>query len=271
MIKDIEKNIKNHIRECIEKEIDGIMVGDIGVLSLIKEIKNDIKLYSSTYMITTNTETVNFLMNLGFNRVTLDRQLTIDEIRSIIKNCNVETEVFVHGGGCSNINGNCYLYHFKIPEMMRAFEHSGTLKSPCLMPFEIYDNDNMDKIADLPIMDGFEVCSLCNLLKIVETGVNCIKIVGRCDAIYIQESTTHIYRKLLNLLKKDQMDEYRTFLNNMHNKVMLNIICKELPNLKQSFCEQERCYYNLLTHSPYKIKISWQAWTKQLLKRGKIE
>lgn len=262
----IEKPFRNHIRECLERGIDALIVGDIGVLSLVKEIDEDIPLYASTYMVSTNFEAVDFLRRLGFDRIILERQLTMEEISEIVRLSRAEVEIFIHGGGCSNINGSCYMYH-RFPQARRAqSKKKGLLGNPCGLTYDVYDFDNeQKKLGSFPIMDAIEYCSLCKLQKLVQIGVKGFKIVGRGSIIWYQESTTRAYRELIDALENDQAEIFQEKLKLLRSGDLVPFP-PLLLNLQEFCCRQKRCYYTPLTHAPYNERaLSWQTKTKLLL------
>jgi len=263
----IKMPIRNHIRSCIDTGIDALIVGDIGILSLVKEIDAEIPLYASTYMVSTNYEAVDFLRRLGFNRVILERQLMIDEISEIVRLSRVEVEIFIHGGGCSNINGSCYMYH-RFPQPRRAqVQKKGLLGNPCSLTYEVYDyNDEQKKLGDFPIMDALEYCSLCKLQQLVQIGVKGFKIEGRGSFIWYQESTTRAYRELIDALVNNQTKSFQEKLKSLRSGDLVPFP-PLLLNLQDFCCSQERCYYSPLTHAPYRHSLSWQTKTKLLLDR----
>ena len=263
----IEKAIRNHIKNCLDKGVDALIIGDMGILMIVKDMNVDTELYASTYMVSMNYEAVNFLGELGFQRVVLDRQLTMDEISEIVKHSNVEIEVFIHGGGCSNTNGNCYLYHFRFPALARAvLATEGIIKTPCSQPYEVYElNNPTNNVEQVPIMDAFEFCSMCKLPELMKTGVTGFKIEGRGEDIAYQETTTKIYRELIDVLSKGDNDAFQKKLEFLKDGGF-NPRTNALPNLREVYCTQKRCYYSPLFHPTYKVPLSWQAWTKSQFK-----
>ena len=229
-------------------------------------MNSDIQLYASTYMIAMNSEAIDFLRKLGFSRVILDRHLMVDEISEIVRRSTIEIEIFVHGGGCSNINGNCYLYHFQSQALKRAQVMSdGMVKSPCALPYDVYDLDDGQKfLGEIPIMDAFEYCSLCNLPELMKIGITGFKIEGRGDTPSYQENATRVYRKLIDLLARGETESYNERLESFRSGKFVSFT-SFFPNLEDVICRQKRCYYHPLFHAPYKIPLSWQAWTKSQL------
>lgn len=261
----MEEEMANHVRQCLDKGIDAILVGDLGVLSMLKSMQVNVPLYASTYMVSMNHEAINFLEKVGFSRAVIERQLSTFEIKEIVEHSKIDVEVFVHGGGCSNLNGSCYLFHMMSPNMRRAWSAiDGFLKSPCKLLFDISEVDEENTVEDIPVMDASLWCSLCKLPELGKTGVMGFKIAGRCLSEEYQENTTKIYREFIDLITQDRMLLFND---------MIELIKKEyfplppsLLNLQEGCCEEKRCYYSPLFYSPYKNPPSWSTWTKAQFK-----
>jgi putative protease len=264
MVQEFESQLKSHLYSCLETGIDALIIGDLGIYSMARNHNANLSIYASTYMASMNYEAVNFLRKLGFNRVVLDRQLTVTEIREIAIRSQVPLEIFIHGGGCSNTNGNCFLYHFRFPEMERSIRkrmNESSVRSPCTLPFEVYDNCKQRKNhGTMSILDAFEVCSLCQLPTLMQLGVAGFKIEGRGESIFYQEETTRIYRRLIDLIMKDDLESFQKNLELIQKS--FNPFPTTLLNISDALCEQKRCYYGPLFHAPYKTPISWKTWTK---------
>lgn len=94
-------------KKAYEYGIDAIIVQDLGLaLYLIKNFP-DLPIHASTQMSVHNLEGVLELENLGFKRVVLSRELSLDEIEFICKNSNIEIETFIHGALCISYSGQC--------------------------------------------------------------------------------------------------------------------------------------------------------------------
>jgi len=263
MVHETEKHIRKHILSCVDQGVDALIVGDFGILHNIKKLNVEVPLIASTYLVSMNSEAVRFLEEQGFSRAVLERHLTFDEIRRIVRNTNMDIEILIHGGGCSNINASCYLYHHKFPELIEAQRASNT-STPCALPFRLQNlNDLQDFSEDVPVMDAFEYCSVCNLLEIIDTGVAGVKIEGRTGSVWYQEATTRVYRELLDFIASGQIDEYRSQLEVLKNGVYFLPVPSDFYKLKDIWCYQNRCYYSPIAQAPYKKPLTWQTWTKQ--------
>lgn len=87
---------------------DGVIVQDLGIARLIKTQFPSMKLHASTQLAVHTVEGVNILKQLGFSRVVLSRELSLDEIKAIRLACpDVELKVFVHGAECFGFSGLC--------------------------------------------------------------------------------------------------------------------------------------------------------------------
>jgi putative protease len=262
MVSAIEEPIRKHIHNCLDQGVDALIVGDFGVLSIIRRLGVKIPLIASTYMMSMNIEAVAFLEEQGFSRAILERHLKLEEIAKIVRSTRMEIEILVHGGGCSNINGSCYLYHYQFPELLNAMRESNK-STPCALPFSLLDLDGSLVAEDITVMDAFEYCSICKLPDLISTGVAGFKIEGRTGSVWYQEATTRVYRELLDLIASGRMEEYRRRLEELKNGVYFLPLPTNFYKLKELWCWQKRCYYSPLTHNPYRILLTWQTWTKQ--------
>ena len=87
--------------------IDAIIIQDLGLASYLKKNYPEIVLHASTQMTVHNLDGLKQLEALGFSRVVLARELSIDEIKYIRQNTSVELEVFIHGALCISYSGQC--------------------------------------------------------------------------------------------------------------------------------------------------------------------
>lgn len=260
IIDSMERTMAKHIQRIVESGADSLIIGDLGMLQLAKEVAPDIKYSASTYLSATNSESAEFLRRNGFDRVILERHVPLPQIKEIVDDVDVEVEVFIHGSGCSNINVNCYCYHYKFPEMDQGYLTIDGIKFPCSLPYEVNEDD--EKLGDYPIVDAYTFCSLCKLPELLDTGVYGLKIEGRGINEVYQASTTKLYRDSLALLQSGETEEFWERLESIKDTFIPLPQTLPLTNLRELCCEQERCYYGPQFHAPYKQQLTWQAWTK---------
>ena len=89
--------------------VDAIIIQDLGLADFLLKNYPEIPLHASTQMTVHNLEGCKQLEKLGYKRVVLARELSIDEIKYIRENTNIELEVFIHGALCISYSGQCLL------------------------------------------------------------------------------------------------------------------------------------------------------------------
>ena len=187
--------------------IDAIIVQDLGLASLLIKDFPDLEVHGSTQMSVHNLAGVKELENLGFKRVVLSREVSIDEIKNICENSNIDIEVFIHGALCISYSGQC-LFSSMIGGRSG---NRGECAQPCRLPYSLIDEKNnvLDKGYLLSTRD---LCSLEFLPKLIKYGVKSFKIEGRMKSPTYVAIVTRIYRKYIDLATKfnnNEIDEYK--------------------------------------------------------------
>jgi putative protease len=266
--------MREHASACVGQGIDALIVGDIGLISMIRDDMGlDIPIYASTLLGAMNYEAADYIRKLGVQRVVLERHVTVEEIGEVVRrNGEIEIEVFVHGGGCSNINANCRLEYSQPSANATEKALRGVTKftNPCKWAYHVYELDDGERrIATRPtrILDAYTFCSLCDLPELIDTGVSGLKIVGRCRPLLYQVQATRMYRDVLDLMKRGG----RRGLNRVQRKRVTEMVeCfQDAPvqpafanrdgsfrTLREMWCTEGRCYYSPLFHAPYKLSES---------------
>ena len=89
--------------------VDALIIQDTGLVNKIREEYPDFEIHASTQLSIHNGEGALFFRDNGFLRIVLSRELTLEEIRHISKDLNIETEIFVHGALCVSYSGQCLM------------------------------------------------------------------------------------------------------------------------------------------------------------------
>ena len=171
-----------------ELKPDGIIVQDLGVARLARKFFPGIELHASTQLVAHNLEGVLALRELGFTRVVLARELSVEDIRSITRRCGCEIEVFVHGALCYSLSGLCL---FSAMEKNRS-GNRGKCAYCCRLSFtDALGNRSLPfSMRDLRLDDHLE--------QLREAGVASLKIEGRMKTpLYVSTVTAH-YREILD-------------------------------------------------------------------------
>ena len=208
--------------------IDAIIVQDFGLARYLIKNFPGLAVHASTQMSVHNLEGVLELQKLGFSRVVLSRELSLQEIEHICKNSNVEIEVFTHGALCISYSGQCLFSSM----VGGRSGNRGKCAQPCRLPYELLScsstasttqslsspahstNLNSASSESLTSLDkGYllsprDLCGLDYLPKLVDAGVTCLKIEGRMKTPEYVATVTRIYRKYLDLAQANK-SEYK--------------------------------------------------------------
>lgn len=211
LIKDEElQEALQYVADLYEIGVDAIIVQDIGLAYLIKKHIPNMPMHLSTQGSIYNRSGVKNALNLGFERVVLARELTLDEIKETTDLC--EIEIFVHGALCMCYSGQC--------QMSRAIGsrsgNRGECAQPCRLP---YTDDSGSKGYFLSPKD---LCMIGHIGELIEAGVASLKIEGRMKSPEYVATVVGIYRKYIDeYYKKGKYtvsEEDRTALLQIFNR-----------------------------------------------------
>ncbi len=148
--------------------VDAVLVQDLGLFRLIRESCPDLPLHASTQMSVLDKNGAKLLREMGASRVVLSREMSMDEIKDVSDNVDVELEVFVHGALCMSVSGQCY---FSAMLGSRS-GNRGRCAQPCRLPFSSDDGKkNVLSLKDLSF--------ITRLQELQSAGVCSAKIEGR--------------------------------------------------------------------------------------------
>ncbi len=175
-------------------KVDGIIVQDIGLIVLIKELFPHIPIHASTQMTIHNLEGVLALQDMGISRVILAREVTLDEIEYIKSNSQVDLEVFIHGALCVSYSGQCLMSSM----IGGRSGNRGMCAQPCRLPYEVVDiNDNTIRSKNY-LLSPKDLCTYDFLYDIIDAGISSLKIEGRMKRPEYVAVITKVYRQLID-------------------------------------------------------------------------
>lgn len=180
-------------KTAYQSGIDAIIVQDLGLATKLIELFPDLPIHASTQMTVHNLNGALELQNLGFKRVVLARELSMNEIDYICKNTKIEIECFAHGALCISYSGQCLFSSM----LGGRSGNRGKCAGPCRLPYELLEDDK--KINSGYLLSTRDLCSLDYIPSFIESGVKCLKIEGRMKSPEYVAIVTRIYRKYINL------------------------------------------------------------------------
>lgn len=205
--------IREYIEELKTLNINGFIVADMGVFSLLKKIIPSAEIHISTQANTTNSETCNLWASLGATRIVLARELSIDEIKRIRDNTDIELECFIHGAVCMSYSGRCSLSS----HMTGRDANKGDCAQACRWNYKLYLEEKtrpgefleVNEDGDYStILSAYDLNMSRHLHLLKSAGVSSLKIEGRMKSAYYVANTVRIYRKLLDCLEAVGIENY---------------------------------------------------------------
>ncbi len=214
---------------------DALIMSDPGLIMLVRERWPQMPVHLSVQANTVNAATVKFWQQQGLTRVILSRELSLDEVEEIRQACpEMELEVFVHGALCIAYSGRCLLsgyfnhrdanqgtctnscrWEYKVSEgglgeeatgVYRPDSQAGTARHP--EADEVYLLEEKERPGEfMPIfedeqgtyiMNSKDLRAVEHVQRLVEIGVDCLKIEGRTKSHYYTARTTQVYRQAID-------------------------------------------------------------------------
>ena len=179
---------------CAEAGADAVIVQDFGVARLARRHFPDLRLHASTQLALHNLEGVRAAARLGFKRVTLARELTLDEIRSIARQAPGEIETFLHGALCYSYSGLC-LYSALLRDRSG---NRGSCAYPCRDAFCASGAPGAAPVRPGLVFSMKDLAAGAALHDLVQAGVASLKIEGRKKSPLYVAAAVNYHRKLLD-------------------------------------------------------------------------
>ncbi|PNR95344.1 U32 family peptidase [Petrotoga sp. 9PWA.NaAc.5.4] len=193
--------LPEYIKYLESIKVDAIIVADLGVFNIVRKLSN-LPITISTQANNTNWASVSMWKDLGAKRIILARELSLSEIAEIRQKVpDVELEVFIHGAMCISVSGRCLLSNY----LTGRDANTGECTQPCRWKYYIMEEKRPGEYFPIfedekgtYIMNSKDLCTVDFLNKIIETGVDSLKIEGRMKSSYYAGVTTKIYREAID-------------------------------------------------------------------------
>lgn len=191
------------LAELSEAGADAILIQDMAVFEMMKDLP--MAAHASTQTDNRSVEKVQWLRDLGFSRVVLARELSLDEIKEIhLQVPDVELEVFVHGALCVSYSGICYASQY----CFNRSANRGECAQFCRMKFSLEDAKGREVVNDRYLLSLKDMNRIDHLEELVEAGVTSLKIEGRLKDLSYVKNVTAAYSQRLNELIRRHPDLY---------------------------------------------------------------
>ena len=190
------------IQQLHEACVDAILVQDMGILKM--NIPS-IALHASTQTDNRSADKVRWLRDVGFRRVVLARELSVDEIANIHAQVHdIPLEVFVHGALCVSYSGLCYASQ----HCFGRSANRGACAQFCRMKFDLLDADGQVLEQQRHLLSLKDMNQSRHLEQLIQAGATSFKIEGRLkDASYVK-NVVAAYSQQLNAFIERHADQY---------------------------------------------------------------
>ena len=207
------KDVLSFVNEIYSYGVYGVIVQDIGIAGEIKKQFPNLKLSASTQMTIHNSEGVKLMSELGYDRVVLARELNENEIEEICSlKGNTEIEGFIHGALCVCYSGRCLMSSF----IGGRSGNRGRCAQPCRKEYSLYKNSREIKRGYL--LSPKDISTLDILPKIVNSGLDSLKIEGRMKSPEYVYQVVSLYRKYIDNISATPTESDKKAITQIFNR-----------------------------------------------------
>ncbi|MBQ3589033.1 MAG: U32 family peptidase, partial [Clostridia bacterium] len=208
------ERLKKYLIRLNEIGVDALIISDLGVFTLAREIIPSMEIHISTQASTVSAYTATTWHKMGAKRVVLARELSMDEINEIRKNTpsTLELECFIHGSMCISYSGRCLLSNY----YTGRDANRGACAQPCrwnytnACPIEFAEEKRTDHRLGLEeykegtfVMSSKDMCMIEHIPELMESGIDSFKIEGRMKSAYYTAICANTYKMAMNEYQKD--------------------------------------------------------------------
>lgn len=194
--------LKEYIEYLDKIGVDAVIVADVGIIKLIRDVAPNLDIHVSTQANVTNSYSAKFFQDMGVKRIVLARELSIEEIKKIHEAVpDMELEAFVHGAMCISYSGRCLLSNY----FTGRDSNRGACVQACRWEYTITEKSRQGQQFPIEedergtyILNSKDLCMIKHLKELEEAGVCSFKIEGRMKSEYYVACTVNAYRRALN-------------------------------------------------------------------------
>lgn len=173
-------------------KVDAVIIQDLGIYRLMKDHFPELTMHASTQMTVHNSAGINQLSSMGFKRIVVAREMTLDEIKMARKRSDVQIEAFVHGSMCFSYAGSCFFSSY----LGGKSSNRGVCTQPCRREYKAgHDEMNPFSMGDLSALELIP--------QLLKTGIDSFKIEGRMKSVEYVDNVVKAYRMVMDAPEPD--------------------------------------------------------------------
>jgi putative protease len=184
------------VEACIDAGVDAVIVQDLGLVKLIRELSPDFPIHGSTQMTITSPEAVEFTKPFNLERVVLGRENNLKQIRQIGEQAKLPMEVFVHGALCVSYSGQCLTSEV----WGGRSANRGECAQACRLPYDLIVDGVQKPMGNIAyLLSPKDLAAIDIMPELIEAGVTSFKIEGRLKSPEYVANVVSKYRRAIDL------------------------------------------------------------------------
>ena len=214
----------DYIGKLQELDVDAVLLQDLGLAMLVRQRYPNLELHASTQMHIHNREGIALMKELGFQRVVLPRETSIEDIREYAK-LGMDLEVFVQGALCVSYSGQCLMSSLTLSRS----GNRGECAQNCRMQYSLEKTDmygtQVLKGKHKYLLSPKDLNTLSHIGELIDAGVYSFKIEGRMKRPEYVALMTACYRKAIDAYMAKEPFEVSAALRKERRRAELDERC----------------------------------------------
>ncbi len=191
------------IKSAYETGVDAVLVSDLGMFAITKEICPDLEIHISTQANNVNYKSACMWHEMGAKRVVVAREMSFEEIAEIRERTpeTLELEAFVHGAMCISYSGRCLLSNY----MTNRDSNQGACSHPCRWNYYLMEEKRPGEYMPVFenergtfIYNSKDLCMIEHIDDLIKSGIDSLKIEGRVKTEYYLATVVKAYRDAID-------------------------------------------------------------------------
>ncbi len=229
--------LEDYLKYLDKIGVDAIIVSDIAVMNIWKNLNLKMELHISTQASTLNRETALFYKEMGATRVVLAREAMKEDIIDIKNYTSLEIECFIHGAMCTSISGKCIMSNYAT----NRDANRGGCAQICRWNFSYLPKEEQNILSKNMQICPKDLNMISNIKDMIDSNVVSFKIEGRMRSIYYIATVILAYKRIIEHIKNNTLtDEY----TNYYLKILNRCANREsTPQFFNIFPKENEQYY----------------------------
>lgn len=214
---ELTQELERFLTPLYRQGLDAVIVQDVGVIRFLAERFPKLPIHLSTQMTINSADAVKTVLSLAgqngrkqITRFVPSRELSLEEIKQLRKDTDIEIETFIHGALCYSYSGQCLMSSL----IGGRSGNRGRCAQPCRLPYQYTGQGKQTEDAKTKyVISPKDICTLDILPELIEAGIDSFKIEGRMKGTGYVSGVTEGYRRCIDLYEELGSEGYRKYLS----------------------------------------------------------